>query len=107
MRKDVLYTRHCRLLNEKQSKEIRGPQRWQIEKLVTYHIRYESPQTSCLEITYMALNKLPRYTRYGFSNLAKIWLQDNNVSNFKVMLKCMFFYQQQRIILAFKSSIGK
>ncbi|RIB29699.1 hypothetical protein C2G38_2136731 [Gigaspora rosea] len=52
--------------------------------------------TSCPEITYMVFNKLPRYTRYGFSNLAKIWLQDNNVSNFKVMLKCMFFYQQQR-----------
>lgn len=97
MRKlDVLYPRHRRLLNEKQSKEIRGPQRRWTENLVTYHIRYESPQTSCPEITYMVLNKLPRYTRYGFSNLAKIWLQDNDVSNFKVMLKCMFVYQQQR-----------
>ncbi|CAG8526884.1 15115_t:CDS:10, partial [Dentiscutata heterogama] len=94
MRKlDVLYCR--RLLKDGQSKEIRGPQRRWTENLVTYHIRYQSPQTSCPEITYMVLNKLPRYTRYGFSNLAKIWL-DDCICNFKVMLKCMFVYQQQR-----------
>ncbi|CAG8521931.1 10761_t:CDS:2, partial [Racocetra fulgida] len=89
----VLYSR--RLLKEEQSKEIRGPQRRWTENLVKLHIRYQSPQTSCPEITYMVLNKLPRYTRYGFSNLAKIWLE-NCVSNFKTMLKCMFVFQQQR-----------
>ncbi|PKK63431.1 hypothetical protein RhiirC2_855013 [Rhizophagus irregularis] len=92
---DVLY-RH-RLLKEQQSIEVRGLQRWWAESLVKFHIRYQSPQISCPEVTCMVLANLSDCTRNGFIEIArKAWLREliNNVSNFEVMLKCMFIFQQ-------------
>ncbi|PKY58174.1 P-loop containing nucleoside triphosphate hydrolase protein [Rhizophagus irregularis] len=92
---DVLY-RH-RLLKEEQSKEVRRLQRWWAESLVKFHIRYQSPQISCPEVTCIVLSSLSDCTRKEFIKIArKIWLYElnNNVSNFEVMLKCMFVFQQ-------------
>jgi hypothetical protein len=92
----VLY--HRRLLKEEQSKAVRGLQRWWAENLIRNHIRYHSSKTSCPEITHMVLAKLPYHTRNGLIELAhKKWLYEfDNASNFEVMLKCMFFFQQLR-----------
>ncbi|CAB4422241.1 unnamed protein product [Rhizophagus irregularis] len=92
---DVLYRR--RLLKEEQSKEVLGLQRWWAERLVKVHIRYQSPQISCPEVTCMVLANLSSSTRKEFIEIArKRWLYElnNNVSNFEVMLKCMFIFQQ-------------
>ncbi|POG66195.1 hypothetical protein GLOIN_2v1659127 [Rhizophagus irregularis DAOM 181602=DAOM 197198] len=91
---DVLY-RH-RLLKE-QSIEVRGLQRWWAESLVKFHIRYQSPQISCPEVTCMVLANLSDCTRKEFIEIArKRWLCEfnNNVGNFEIMLKCMFIFQQ-------------
>ncbi|PKC15513.1 hypothetical protein RhiirA5_494516, partial [Rhizophagus irregularis] len=91
----VLY-RH-RLLKEEQSIEVLGLQRWWAERLVKVHIRYQSPQISCPEVTCMVLANLSDCTRNGFIEIArKTWLREliNNVSNFEIMLKCMFIFQQ-------------
>ncbi|CAB4422604.1 unnamed protein product [Rhizophagus irregularis] len=69
---DVLY-RH-RLLKE-QSIEVRGLQRWWAESLVKFHIRYQSPQISCPEVTCMVLANLSDCTRKEFIEIArKRWL---------------------------------
>ncbi|GBC01012.1 hypothetical protein RclHR1_04030007 [Rhizophagus clarus] len=94
---DILY--HHRLLKEEQSAQVLGAQRWWAEKLVKIHIRYQSPQTSCPEVTNMVLNKLPKQTRNGFINFAyKIWLLNifEKPNDFELMLKCMFIFQQLR-----------
>ncbi|PKY26942.1 hypothetical protein RhiirB3_477272 [Rhizophagus irregularis] len=101
---DIFY--HRRLLKEEQSAQVLGAQRWWAERLVKIHIRYQSPQTSCPEVTNMVLNELPKQTRNGFINLAyKIWLFDifENPNDFEVMLKCMFIFQQ----LYYKWGINK
>ncbi|CAG8598900.1 12723_t:CDS:2, partial [Funneliformis caledonium] len=58
---------------------------WWTERLINYHIRYQSP--------------LANHTWYGLIETAdKIWLGrlSNEPSNFAVMLKCMFVFQQLR-----------
>ncbi|CAG8625374.1 2575_t:CDS:2 [Funneliformis caledonium] len=91
---DLLY--HLRLLKDEQSKVVRPAERWWTEQLVNYHIRYQSPQTSCPEVTNMVL---ANYTWYELINTAdKIWLGElsNEPNNFAVMLKCMLVFQQFR-----------
>ncbi|CAJ0924352.1 22586_t:CDS:10 [Entrophospora sp. SA101] len=95
---DVIYHHH-ELLREDQSKKVLGIQRRWAEKLVKFHIRYQSPQVSCPEITQMVLSELPKHTHSGFVSLAqKIWLfrESVNADNFAAMLKCMFILQQLR-----------
>ncbi|CAG8765539.1 13509_t:CDS:2, partial [Ambispora leptoticha] len=73
---DVIYNR-C-LLKKQQSETIRGAQRWWAEILVKFHIRYQSPQTSCPEVTYAVLAKLPKHTRSRLISLGqKIWLYED------------------------------
>ncbi|CAG8547507.1 18433_t:CDS:10 [Acaulospora morrowiae] len=90
-----------RLLNEDQNKEVFGPQRFWAEKLVKLHFRYQSPHTSCPEITYMVINELPNFTYNGLIGLTyKRWLNDKEfeVDNFAKMLKFIFFSIQLRNI---------
>jgi hypothetical protein len=85
------------LFKGEQNGKIRVSQRWWAEILVKLHIRYQSPQISCPEVTCMVLAKLSNYTRREFIEFArKTWLYElnNNVSNFEVMLKFMFIFQQ-------------
>jgi hypothetical protein len=101
---DILYYR--RLLKGEQSTQVLGAQRRWAERLVKIHIRYQSPQTSCPEVTNMVLSELPQQTYNGFINLAyKIWLLDifKKPNDFEVMLKCMFIFQQ----LHYKWGINK
>ncbi|CAB5211866.1 unnamed protein product [Rhizophagus irregularis] len=90
----VLY--HLRLLKEEQSKEVLGLQRWWAENLIRNHIRYHSSRTSCPEITHMVLAKLSYHARNTLIEIAyKRWFYEfDNASNFEVMLKCMFVFQQ-------------
>ncbi|CAJ0877840.1 4190_t:CDS:10 [Entrophospora sp. SA101] len=93
---DVIYHHH-ELLREDQSEMVLGIQRRWAEKLVKFHIRYQSPQISCPEITQMVLSELPKHTRSGFISLAQnVWLFVDcvNANNFAVMLKSMFILQQ-------------
>ncbi|CAB4422205.1 unnamed protein product [Rhizophagus irregularis] len=53
-----------RFLSDKQIKKIRNLQEWWAERLVKIHIRYQSPQISCPEITYMQLQD-----RYSINKL--------------------------------------
>ncbi|CAG8557951.1 6165_t:CDS:10, partial [Ambispora leptoticha] len=92
---DVLYHRRC--LKSEQSKNVLGIQRYWAEKLAAVHIRYQSPQTSCPEITYAVLSKLPKHTRKGLIDLSyKKWLPEalNKPNDFSIMLKCMFVVYQ-------------
>ncbi|RIA86623.1 hypothetical protein C1645_325835 [Glomus cerebriforme] len=93
---DVLY--HRRLLKEEQSKIVRPLISSWTEKLVQIHMRYQTPQTSCPEVTYMIIAKLPELLRNGFIQTAcKLWIREfNDASNFYVILKCMFVLQQLR-----------
>ncbi|CAJ0745543.1 7794_t:CDS:10 [Entrophospora sp. SA101] len=95
---DVIFHQH-ELLREDQSVKVLGIQRRWAEKLVKFHIRYQSPQISCPEITQMILSELPKHTRSGLIQLAQnLWLfrECVNADNFAVMLKCMFILQQLR-----------
>ncbi|CAG8439004.1 8533_t:CDS:10 [Acaulospora morrowiae] len=76
------------LLNKGQDK-ILGPQRFWAEKLIKIHFRYQSPHTSCPEITYMAIQELPDSTYDGLIDLTyKCWLNwDFHVEDFANMLK--------------------
>ncbi|CAG8502109.1 4772_t:CDS:10 [Ambispora gerdemannii] len=97
---DVLYYR--RLLKEEQSKNVRGSQRWWAERLVKIHLRYQSPQTSCPEITYAML---PKHTRCGLIDLShKIWLPEvfNKPDDFSIMLKCILVLHQLHDSLGIK-----
>ncbi|CAG8443549.1 12761_t:CDS:2 [Funneliformis caledonium] len=91
----------CRqkLFSIEQTKEFFGIQRWWVEKLIKVHVRYQSPQTSCPEVTHMVIAGIPDKTRYGFTDLAhNKWLRDefNNGSDFEVMLKYVFLFQLLR-----------
>ncbi|CAG8476933.1 5442_t:CDS:10 [Acaulospora colombiana] len=95
---DILYRRRV-LPKDEQSKLVLRFQRCWAEKLVEAHIRYQTPQTSCSEITHMMLTKLPKIVRTGFISLAhRIWLNSifKNVGDFGTMLKCIFVLQQLR-----------
>ncbi|GBB94135.1 hypothetical protein RclHR1_00230013 [Rhizophagus clarus] len=85
-----------RLLVNEQIKTFYSLQKWWAERLVNIHIRYQSPQISCPEITHMVLANFPEYTRKIFIDYArKTWLVDSkNVNNFEVILKCMFILQR-------------
>ncbi|CAB4428030.1 unnamed protein product [Rhizophagus irregularis] len=95
---DMLY--HRRLLKEEQSTEVRRIQRWWSENLIKVHFRYQSPQTSCPEVTYMMIGNLSyqacNVLNYDFAR--KIWLKELSKDpwDFAVMLKCMFVFQQLR-----------
>ncbi|CAG8553834.1 5171_t:CDS:10 [Ambispora gerdemannii] len=92
-----LYRDRRHLLKAEQRELIRGSQRWWAERLVKIHIRYQSPQTSCPEVTYAVLAELPKRTRYRLIVLShKIWLRDviDNPSDFSVMLKCILVLHQ-------------
>ncbi|PKY21480.1 hypothetical protein RhiirB3_409485 [Rhizophagus irregularis] len=94
---DMLY--HRRLLKDEQSVEVRGIQRWWSENLIKVHFRYQSPQTSCSEVTYMMIDNLTYQACNGLNDLArKIWLSklSKDPWDFAVMLKCMFVFQQLR-----------
>ncbi|GES72918.1 hypothetical protein RCL_jg15567.t2 [Rhizophagus clarus] len=85
-----------RLLVNEQIKKFHNLQKWWAERLVKIHIRYQSPQISCPEITHKVLTNFPEYTRKIFIDYArKAWLVDSkNVNNFEVILKCMFIFQR-------------
>ncbi|CAG8491849.1 5685_t:CDS:10 [Ambispora gerdemannii] len=92
---DVLY-RH-RFLKKEQSEKALGLQRFWAEKLVKIHIRYQSPQTSCPEVTYAVLSKLSKITRDGLIELFhKYWLPFvfNNPKDFSLMLECTLVLHQ-------------
>src|SRR6185369_14493151 len=61
---DVMYN-YRGLLKKEQHEKVSGIQRRWAENLVQFHIRYQSPQISCPEITQMVLSELPKYTRSG------------------------------------------
>ncbi|CAG8449773.1 2698_t:CDS:10 [Ambispora leptoticha] len=92
---NILY--HHRLLNMGQIKKVRELQRWWTERLVKIHIRYQSPQTSCPEVTHAVLAKLPKDTRDGLLDIVRnIWLPRMfyDPDDFSVMLKCMLVLHQ-------------
>nr|CAG8452440.1 146_t:CDS:10 [Entrophospora candida] len=94
---DIMY--HCNgLLSKEQSEKVPGMQGWWTEKLVEIHIRYQSPQISCPEMTQVMLSKLPMHTYSGFiSYVQNIWVaKELKVDNFATMLKCIFILQQLR-----------
>ncbi|CAG8532736.1 4901_t:CDS:10 [Ambispora leptoticha] len=93
---NVLYSR--RLLKEQQSKTVCGAQRWWAERLVRFHIRYQSPQTSCPEVTYTMLAKLSKHTRSRLINLCQVLLSEmhENDFDFSIMLKCILVLHQLR-----------
>jgi hypothetical protein len=95
---DLLYRR--RLMKDEQSIEVRPIQRWWSENLIKIHFRYQSPQTSCPEVTYKMIDSLSYQACNGLNDLArKIWLKQllsKNPCDFAVMLKCMFIFQQLR-----------
>ncbi|CAG8555633.1 6929_t:CDS:10 [Cetraspora pellucida] len=107
MRK-LLTLYHRRLLKEDQSISVRSRQRYWAEKLVDHLFRYQSPQTSCPEISYLVIRNNLNSIYGGFINLAhKVWLKYKfkngtkvgvfkNGRDFGVMLKCMFVFQQLR-----------
>ncbi|CAG8702855.1 14626_t:CDS:2, partial [Acaulospora morrowiae] len=81
-------------VNEDQIKVALRPQRFWAEKLVEFHFRYQSPHTSCPEITYMGINELPNFTYNGLIYLTNNkWLNDEefDVGNFAKMLKFILF----------------
>ncbi|CAG8492712.1 7239_t:CDS:10 [Diversispora eburnea] len=89
---DTIY--HRRLLTDENSKLVLGKQRFWAERLLTDHFRYQSPQSSCLEITYAAIKKLPKHT---YSGLVKVLLhKDLNLSDFAQILKRIFVLFQLR-----------
>ncbi|PKY41812.1 hypothetical protein RhiirA4_396541, partial [Rhizophagus irregularis] len=95
---DILY--HRRLIKDEQSIEVRPMQRWWSENLIKVHFRYQSPQTSCPEVTYMMIDSLSyqvcNVLNYDFAR--RIWLKElsKDPRDFAVMLKCMFVFQQLR-----------
>jgi hypothetical protein len=95
---DVNMLEKQRLLKDMQIKKIRNLQNWWAERLVKIHIRYQSPQISCPEITYKILAEFPEHTRNTFIDYArKTWLVDSkNINDFEVILKCMFIFQRLR-----------
>ncbi|RHZ88681.1 hypothetical protein Glove_21g295 [Diversispora epigaea] len=89
---------HCRLLVEENSKLVLKKQRKWAERLVDNHFRYQSPQSSCPEITCAAIIKLPRHTYDGLVDLSnKVWLgSEFDPSDFAKMLRCIFVLLQLR-----------
>ncbi|CAG8736311.1 29677_t:CDS:2, partial [Racocetra persica] len=93
----VLY--HRRILKDNQSKNVLRRQRYWAEKLVDHLFRYQSPQTSCAEISYIVIRNHLNDMRNDLFNVAdKVWLKDgfNSGKDFGAMLKCMFVLQQLR-----------
>ncbi|CAG8521874.1 1680_t:CDS:10 [Paraglomus brasilianum] len=97
---DVLRENNC--LNDGQ---VLGLQRKWTEKLITLHIRYQSPQTSCPEVTHWVIDELSEHARNGIIGIAYTkWLGvDFKFSDFANMLKCIFVFQQLRD----RNGIGK
>ncbi|RHZ88684.1 hypothetical protein Glove_21g290 [Diversispora epigaea] len=93
---DKIY--HRRLLIEENSKSVLGKRRYWAERLVDTHFRYQSPQSSCPEITCAAIIKLPRHTYDGLVDLSnKVWLgSEFDPSDFSKMLRCIFVLLQLR-----------
>ncbi|CAG8530765.1 2253_t:CDS:10 [Ambispora leptoticha] len=92
---NILY--HNRLLKKGQIEKVRESQIWWAEILVKIHIRYQSPQTSCSEVTYAVLAELPKDTRDGLLYIARnIWLPRvfYDPNDFSVMLKCVLVLHQ-------------
>ncbi|CAG8610412.1 7477_t:CDS:2, partial [Diversispora eburnea] len=73
-------------------------QRFWAERLIEYHFHYQSPQSSCPEITHAAIIKLPRHTYNGLVDLIyKVWLGNEfDPCDFAKMLKCIFVLLQLR-----------
>ncbi|RHZ77262.1 hypothetical protein Glove_183g71 [Diversispora epigaea] len=93
---DTIY--RLRLLIEEKSELVSSIQRFWAERLVDCHFRYQSPQSSCPEITHATIIKLPRHTYNGFVELSyKVWLdKEFDPCNFAKMLKCIFVLLQLR-----------
>ncbi|CAG8795731.1 1970_t:CDS:2, partial [Racocetra fulgida] len=101
----VLY--HRRILKDDQSMSVLSRQRYWAEKLVDHLFRYQSPQTSCPEISHLVIRNHLSKIYDGFIDLAhKVWLRNKfkdgkkvrgvfaNGRNFGVMLKSMFVFQK-------------
>jgi len=89
---------HHRLLKDENDKysKVHKIQKWWGERLVKIHIRYQSPQTSCPEITRIMILKFSGHARSELLRLAQnVWLFEN-FENFAAILKCMFILQQLR-----------
>ncbi|CAG8599278.1 1529_t:CDS:10, partial [Racocetra fulgida] len=84
---------------EKAALIVLGRQRYWAEKLVDHLFRYQSPHTSCAEISYIVIHNHLNDMRNDLFNLVhKVWLKDGFKSgkDFGVMLKCMSVLQQLR-----------
>ncbi|CAG8508973.1 11648_t:CDS:10 [Diversispora eburnea] len=94
---DTIYRRRL-LFKEENSKSVLPKQRYWAERLVDAHFRYQSPHSSCPEITHAEIIKLPRHTYNGLEELSyKVWLdKDFNPSDFEQMLKYIFVLLQLR-----------
>ncbi|CAG8494313.1 1748_t:CDS:1 [Funneliformis caledonium] len=98
---------------ELHNEEINNSQKWWAETLVKCHMCYQSPQTSCPEVTRMVLNKLSVHIRDDLINdVYKIWLFNvsKDADNFEVMLKRLFVIQQlqdKKIIDEFYQEMSK
>ncbi|CAG8834575.1 6657_t:CDS:1, partial [Racocetra persica] len=91
-----------------QSMSVLSRQRYWAEKLVDHLFRYQSPQTSCPEISSLVIRNHLSKIYDGFIDLAhKVWLRNKfkdgkkvrvfaNGRNFGVMLKSMFVFQKLR-----------
>ncbi|CAG8510853.1 7653_t:CDS:10 [Acaulospora colombiana] len=85
-----------RLLSVEQINECFSQQRFWAERLVGIHFRYQSPHTSCPDVTHMVINELPDHAYNGLIDLSyKKWLGDEfNVKDFAIMLKFIFVSMQ-------------
>ncbi|CAG8567860.1 13873_t:CDS:10 [Dentiscutata erythropus] len=115
-----IHNRH--ILKEEQSFSVLHRQKYWAEKLVDHLFRYQSPQTSCPEISHMVIRNNLNNIRRGFIDLAnKVWLRKkfDNGRNFGVMLKYMFvlqkldhkwsinrFYWEMKNLYPYDSTIG-
>ncbi|GBB94136.1 hypothetical protein RclHR1_00230014 [Rhizophagus clarus] len=87
---DVNVLKNNGYLNNEQIKKIRNLQKWWTDRLIKIHIRYQSPQVSCPEATYI---KFPeRKTLVYFAR--RTWLFNfKYINNFEVILKYMHVFQ--------------
>jgi hypothetical protein len=96
-----------RLLKNTQIEKTRNLQKWWAERLVKIHIRYQSPQMSCPEASYI---KLPERATLNYI-ARRIWLFNlKHISNFEVILKHMFVFQwlqDRRSINKFNWKVSK
>ncbi|CAB4488006.1 unnamed protein product [Rhizophagus irregularis] len=94
-------------LNYKQIKKIRNLQKWWTERLIKIHTRYQSPQVSCPEATYI---KFPERETLIYP-ARKTWLFNfKDINNFEVILEYMFVFQwlqDRRSINKFNWKVSK